>query len=57
MAATNVQHSQNGWTALVYAAEKGHAECVQCLVDGGANKDAIDNVRIVYLFPGSNCEI
>ena len=37
--------SQNGWTALMRAAEHGRADCVRLLIDSGADKDAKDNVR------------
>ncbi len=35
---------QGGWTALMRAAWKGHVNVVQCLVEGGANLEATDNV-------------
>ncbi len=34
---------QNGWTALLMAASKGHVTAVQCLV-AGANFEAADRV-------------
>jgi ankyrin repeat protein len=37
--------SQNGATALMYAAICGGAECVRLLIDAGANKNATNNVR------------
>lgn len=37
--------TQNGWTALVYAAYKGHADCVRELAQGRADKDAKSYVR------------
>ena len=37
--------SQSGYTALIEAASRGHADCVRMLVDAGADKDARDNVR------------
>ncbi len=38
---------QNGWTALVWAAHMGHADCVRLLLDAGANKDTMNNVRAI----------
>jgi hypothetical protein len=40
-----VSGSQCGYTALMEAAQWGHAECVRLLIDAGADKDAKDNVR------------
>ncbi len=37
-----------GSTALMTAAEKGHADCVRLLVDVGADKEAKDNVRDMF---------
>ncbi len=37
---------QVGWTALIEAAWKGHANVVQCLVDAGANLEAADEVSV-----------
>ncbi len=37
---------QNGYTALIEAAHKGHADCVRLLIDAGADKDAKDEVRV-----------
>jgi hypothetical protein len=36
-------------TALILAAERGHAECVRLLVEAGANKDATDNFGLTAL--------
>lgn len=36
--------SQDGRTALICAAEKGHADCVRLLVEGGADKEGHDKV-------------
>jgi ankyrin repeat protein len=36
---------QDGWTALMYAAQDGRAECVRLLINAGADKEAKDNVR------------
>ncbi len=38
--------SQNGWTALMWAAQNGHADCVRLLLDAGADKDAKTRVRV-----------
>jgi hypothetical protein len=38
-------HTQEGMTALLYAASKGHTSCVRGLVIGGADKEAKNNVR------------
>ena len=35
---------QNGYTALMLAAYKGHVNVVQCLVEAGANLEAVDRV-------------
>ena len=37
---------QNGWTALICAANNGHGAIVTYLVEQGANKDLQDNVSI-----------
>jgi ankyrin repeat protein len=37
--------SQDGDTALIYAADDGHADCVRLLIDAGADKEAKNNVR------------
>ncbi len=39
------RHLQNGTTALIYAAGKGHLECVRLLINHGANKEAADKVQ------------
>jgi hypothetical protein len=33
------------WTALMHSAFGGHIECVQVLINAGAEKEASDNVR------------
>ena len=38
--------SQDGNTALILAAEQGHADCLRLLIDAGADKDAKDRVRV-----------
>ena len=43
---------QRGCTALIRAAQFGHAECVELLVNGGADKEAKDEVRVFVLW---NC--
>ena len=35
---------QDGYTALMMAAGKGHVNVVQCLVDAGVNLEAVDEV-------------
>ena len=37
-------YSQTGGTAIIYAAENGHIDCVRLLVEAGADKDAEDYV-------------
>jgi hypothetical protein len=39
------RRAQSGWTALIWAAEKGHADCARLLLDAGADKNAKTNVR------------
>jgi ankyrin repeat protein len=38
--------SQHGQSALLCAALTGHADCVQLLLEAGANKEARGNVRV-----------
>ncbi len=35
---------QAGWTALMYAAMKGHVNVVRCLVEAGAYLETADQV-------------
>jgi ankyrin repeat protein len=37
--------SQNGFTALICAAENGHADCARLLLDAGADKEVKNLVR------------
>ena len=37
--------AQWGSTALMYAAQNGHADCAQLLLNAGADKDAKNKVR------------
>jgi hypothetical protein len=37
--------AQSGNTALILAGYKGHADCARLLLDAGADKNAVDNVR------------
>ena len=39
------KYTQNGFTALILAAASGHVDCVRLLIDAGADKDAMDDVR------------
>jgi len=39
-----VRFSQDGWTAMIWAAQKGHIGVVALLLDRGANIEAADNV-------------
>jgi hypothetical protein len=50
MAVTRFVHggesdSQSGNTALMWAADRGHADCARLLIDAGADKEAKDDVR------------
>ena len=36
---------QDGWTALIYAADEGHVSCVEVLVQAGANLNTQNEVR------------
>ncbi len=45
MGGTFGARAQDGWTALIWAAEKGHADCARLLLDSGADKEAKDKVR------------
>ena len=40
---------QDGWTPLCVAAGNGHTECVQALVEAGADKEKSDNVSFVFV--------
>ena len=42
--------AQNEWTALIHAGYSGNVDCVQMLLDAGANKNAKDDVRDVDPF-------
>ncbi len=37
--------AQDGYTALIWAAHNGRADCVRLLLDAGAEKNATNNVR------------
>ena len=39
--------AQNGYTALMYAADNGHTDCVRLLLNSGADKSAKNKVCIV----------
>ena len=38
----NIQESTHGWTALIWAAKRGHKASVSALLEGGAAKGIID---------------
>jgi hypothetical protein len=40
---------QKGKTALMYAAQSGHVECVRLLLNAGAKKDAVSEDRLTAL--------
>ena len=39
---------QNGYTALIWAAENGRRECAAALIEAGADCEANDEVRCCY---------
>ncbi len=41
----HLARAQNGSTALIRAAMKGHADCARLLLDAGADTEANDEVR------------
>ncbi len=41
---------QNGRTALMYAASKGHVNVMQCLVEAGANLEKADRVSVYVVW-------
>jgi hypothetical protein len=50
--------SQEGWTALIWAAWNGHADCVRLLINVGADKDAKSIVRhrsLLYFCAFATC--
>ena len=44
--------AQNGDTALAWAADRGHVDCVRQLLEAGAEKNPKNEVR--FLFPLSS---
>ena len=44
-----IYQTQDGSTALIYAAARGHIESVRLLVKSGADKDIINIVRALML--------
>ena len=40
-----LSRAQNRFTALIYASDRGHADCVRLLLDAGADKNAKGPVR------------
>ena len=45
----NLCFSQDGWTALMNAASKGHLGVVALLLDRGANMEAANNVIVFQI--------
>lgn len=45
-----VNQTQDGYTALMFAARNEHAECTRLLVESGADTGATDNVRCINSF-------
>ena len=45
---------QSGWTALKKASNAGHMECVQVLLDKGADVNIHDKVRCHYTLCACN---
>jgi hypothetical protein len=45
---------QDGYTALHYAAKRGHYKLVEILLEAGANLDMKDNKVRAYYLPSSN---
>ncbi len=54
VAAAHLVHTraQDGRTALMWAAEKGHADCARALLDAGADKNAVGKVRATRFAAG-----
>jgi hypothetical protein len=46
-------NSQDGCTALIWASANGHADCARLLIDAGADKEAMTNVRVGRCFTGA----
>ena len=44
VAAWNATNAQDGYTALVQAAARGHLDCARHLLDAGADKETKTNV-------------
>jgi ankyrin repeat protein len=40
-----IHHAQEGWTALMFAARDGDADCARLLLEAGADTNAKNNVR------------
>ena len=40
-------NAQDGDTVLTLAASKGHTDCVRLLLEGGADKEAKNSVRVI----------
>jgi hypothetical protein len=44
-------NKQEGYTALIFSAKKGHTDCVNVLLENGADKEATDIVRDALFVP------
>jgi len=42
---TALTQIQDGFTALMFAAQEGHLECLQALLEAGVDKEAKNKVR------------
>ncbi len=45
--------AQDGYTALICAGWHGHLDCARLLLDAGADKNAMANVRAIRLAAGA----
>ena len=44
------RQAQEACPALILAASNGHTDCVRLLLEGGADKEARDNVRDIQFY-------